>query len=128
MHQARGLGDSKRMLGWLPGQRETFCGNRSFPAIDRVLETRCPHRVFWVHVDSNGWRTIINHARRVRKAVLCCCCCCRDPVAEVANPSWSNVRKLWRGPETGPWGSETVQSSQEGDSPHRSEEKVPKYA
>lgn len=69
MHQARELGDSEHTLGCLPGQRETFCGNRSFPAIDEVAETVCPRGVFGVLVDSNGRRTI-NHAGGVSVAAV----------------------------------------------------------
>lgn len=67
MHQARELGDCEHTLGWLPAHGETFCGNGSFPAINRVPETVCPHGVFWVHADSNG-RGTINHARGVSAA------------------------------------------------------------
>lgn len=67
MPHARELGASEHTLGWLPAQGEMFCGKRSFPAIDGVPETVCPHGVFWVHVDSNG-RRAINHARGVSTA------------------------------------------------------------
>lgn len=67
MHHARELGAREHTLGWLPAQGEMLCGNRSFPAIDGVPETVCPHGIFWVHVDSNGRRTI-NHARGVSAA------------------------------------------------------------
>lgn len=106
MHQDRELGDREHTLGWLPAHGETFCGNRSFPAIDRVPETVCPCGVFWVQADSSG-RGTINHARGVSAAAA----------GEVANSSSGDVRASWSGPETGLWSSETVQRSQEGDSP-----------